>query len=231
MKLVLNTQNVDLINAFLRQAKALKSELVNAKVEGILFNTIEENTANYYLLELENSYTSKAISLIRKTNPYAIIGLICNGAEETSITLLFKGDAYWFYNESINADTFAYTLITSLISTDKNFAVLHKLTQKTEEVIKFGNVSYDPMRRVVYLKGKEVKKLTAKDGGIIEILANNVGKLVRKEVILEKVWHKSDYFAGRSMDVYVTNLRKMFTKVGIDYKIKNVSGKGLILEQ
>jgi len=231
MKVVLNTQNVDLINAFIRQAKNIKSEIVNAKVEGVLFDTIEQGTSNYYLLEVNNSYTSKAISLIKKINPYSIIGIICTGSEEPNITLTNKADIYFFFNESINSDTFSYTTLYSLSNLDKNLSILHKLTQKAEEPIKFGNITYDPTRRTLYMKNKEIKKLSAKQGGIIEILAQNPGKLVRKEVILEKVWHKTDYFVGRSMDVYVTHLRKMFKELGISYKIKNVSGKGLILEQ
>jgi DNA-binding response OmpR family regulator len=69
-----------------------------------------------------------------------------------------------------------------------------------------------------------------KAGGIIELLAINYGQVVKKEVILEKVWRKSDYFAGRSMDVYVTNLRNTLRNNKIKLSIKNISGIGLILE-
>ena len=47
---------------------------------------------------------------------------------------------------------------------------------------------------------------------------------------MEKVWQKSDYFSGRSMDVYVTHLRRLFEKNGIKLEIKNISGIGLTLE-
>jgi DNA-binding response OmpR family regulator len=98
------------------------------------------------------------------------------------------------------------------------------------DVIEFNNCKYDPTRRTLFYKGKEVKKLSAKEGGIVEILASNFGEVVKKEIILEKVWHKSDYFSGRSMDVYVTHLRNLLKESDIDVNIKNISGVGLILE-
>ena len=98
------------------------------------------------------------------------------------------------------------------------------------DVIEFGNCRYDPTRRTLFFKEKEVKKLSAKEGGIMEILSSNYGEVVKREIILEKVWHKDDYFAGRSMDVYVTNLRKLFAAKSVFLSIKNISGVGLILE-
>ena len=72
--------------------------------------------------------------------------------------------------------------------------------------------------------------MTAKEGGILEILGSNFGTVVNKDIILEKVWQKSDYFSGRSMDVYITNLRNLLKKHNIDLTIENITGSGLILE-
>ena len=131
----------------------------------------------------------------------------------------------------------------------KNFETLHKLTAKMHDRIEFDNCTYDPTRRILYHKVrvpqseedkakhkepeyeiKEVEKLSAKKGGILEILAINYGEVVKKEVILEKVWRKTDYFVGRSLDVYITMLRNTFKDNHIKLNIKNISGVGLILE-
>ena len=77
---------------------------------------------------------------------------------------------------------------------------------------------------------KEIKKFSIKEGGILEILASNYGNVVKKEIILEKLWRKNDYFAGRSMDVYISYLRKTFKDNKIKLSIKNIAGIGLILE-
>ena len=97
-------------------------------------------------------------------------------------------------------------------------------------IIEFGQCKYDPTRRTLSYKDKEIKKLSAKEGGILEVLSSNFGEVVKKEIILEKVWHKSDYFSGRSMDVYVTHLRRLLRDNEIDMNIQNISGVGLILE-
>jgi two-component system, OmpR family, response regulator len=100
---------------------------------------------------------------------------------------------------------------------------------KQKEKIEFANCVYDPNLRTLYYRNKEISKLSEKTGGIIEILASNFGKLVKKELILEKIWFKSDYFSSRSMDVYITNIRKLFKQNNIELKIKNVSKSGLII--
>jgi DNA-binding response OmpR family regulator len=89
---------------------------------------------------------------------------------------------------------------------------------------------YDPTQRFLYYKDKEIKRLSIKEGGILEILASNYGKIVNKDVILEKVWHATDYFKRRSCDVYVTYLRNTLKANKIKLTIKNISGIGLILE-
>ena len=122
----------------------------------------------------------------------------------------------------------AFYNINTYINT---FATLKKLTAKIHDKIEFANCVYDPTRRILYHKGKQVDKLSQKKGGILEILAINYGTVVKKEIILEKVWRKpNDYFAGRSMDVFMTYLRNTFKQHKIKLSIKNISGVGLILE-
>jgi DNA-binding response OmpR family regulator len=108
--------------------------------------------------------------------------------------------------------------------------LMQRLTAKMNDKIEFGQCIYDPTRRMLSHNGVDIKKLSAKEGGILEILAINFGQVVKKEVILEKVWRKTDYFAGRSMDVYITYLRNTLKENEINLTITNISGVGLILE-
>jgi len=228
MKLTINLQNSDLINSFTQQAKELKINLTNAKAETVLFSIIEQNSSNYFIFDTESSYLSKAISYIKRLNPYALICILYN-KEETNLSLL-KGDVY-FYHADKNVDMFAYNTLLSFQNLHKSFSLVHKLTQKSEEPLKFGNAVYNPARRVISINNKEITQLSVKQGGVLEVLVQNLDNVVRKEIILEKVWHKNDYFASRSLDVYVTFLRKLFDSNGIKYQIKNITGKGLVLEK
>jgi len=226
MKVAFNTDNIPLLNAFIKMHKENDVQIIIGKVESVLFETIENNEADAYIISSNSVYAKKAIDFIKKSNPHIPIIFLMDGSEvqipkQVDIVMLGNTLAFDILSEMIlyNIDTYK-----------KNFEILHKLTAKMHEKIEFGNCTYDPTRRILYYKEKEIEKLSAKKGGILEILALNFGEVVKKEVILEKVWRKIDYFNGRSMDVYVTHLRNTFKNNHIKLNIKNISGIGLILE-
>lgn len=64
---------------------------------------------------------------------------------------------------------------------------------------------------------------------ILQILAENKNEIVRREAILSRCWNtEDDYFASRSMDVFLTKLRKVFED-DPDIEIKTVRKVGQIL--
>jgi len=223
MKIVLNTQSSELIDDFIRLSKKDVVEIINAKVEKMLFDSISVGDVSAFVVENSTTYSQKAIDFIKKKHPY--IPVIVIGED---IHKLNNGDIY-LPTESNNQ--IFYTLIyKNVVSYQENFQALQRLTTKIRDKIEFGECMYDPNQRTLYHKGNEISKFSVKSGGIIEMLAANYGSLVKKELILEKVWLKSDYFSSRSMDVYVTNIRKVFKEHNIDMRIKNISKAGLILE-
>lgn len=71
--------------------------------------------------------------------------------------------------------------------------------------------------------------LTAREAQVMQLLAQNKGEVVRRDVILNRCWDKADdYFASRSLDVFITKLRKLFEN-DPQIEIKTVRGVGLIL--
>ena len=71
--------------------------------------------------------------------------------------------------------------------------------------------------------------LTAREAQVLQLLAENKGEVVRREVILNRCWDKNDdYFASRSLDVFITKLRKLFEN-DPQVEIKTVRGVGLML--
>jgi len=226
MKIAFNTQNIELINEFIKAGKEFKIDLLNAKVENVLLNIIENNEADAYIIDASNPSLEKIFKFIKKQNEnIQVILLVDSGVSIEK-----------YYNKAIiiplvlNHSILTRSCITNLNLFYNSFNKMQKLTAKMSELIEFGKGSYDPTRRILTYDGKEFKKLSGKEGGIIETLAANFGQVVKKEVILEKVWHKTDYFAGRSADVYITHLRKMFTEKKVKLSIKNITGVGLILE-
>jgi hypothetical protein len=225
MKIVINTENTELYNVFVKMGKDGGHQIIHAKAENVLFDSIEKENVDAYVLSVFTPYFKKAVEFIKKNNPYTpVIGLIPHGAITPNIPV----DIYIPQIELL--DVMYNVILYNVQIYIKTFATLRKLTAKMHDKIEFANCTYDPTRRLLYYKGKEIKKLSAKEGGILEVLAINYGEVVKKEVILEKVWRKTDYFAGRSMDVYITYLRNTLKNNKIKLTIKNISGIGLILE-
>ncbi len=71
-------------------------------------------------------------------------------------------------------------------------------------------------------------KLSPKEGQLLELLAINPNALISREMALKKIWGADDYFTARSMDVYVTKLRKYLAD-DPSLVIKNIHGAGFQL--
>ncbi len=72
------------------------------------------------------------------------------------------------------------------------------------------------------------KKLTLKEAQLLQLLYNNLNQTVKRERILEEIWGKNDYFIGRSMDVFISRLRK-YLSMDANIEINNYHGIGFKL--
>jgi len=88
-------------------------------------------------------------------------------------------------------------------------AILKRMQQPDEEpcVIVIGNFTFDS-KQMLLESAEEKYKLSAKDVELLQILASNRNKFVPRNVILEHVWGGDSYFSSKSMDVYISKLRK-----------------------
>jgi DNA-binding response OmpR family regulator len=102
------------------------------------------------------------------------------------------------------------------------------LNPNVEEVFKIGKFEFDS-NNLILKSNEEERKLTRKESGLLRLLCINKNALLPREEALEKIWGENDYFIGRSMDVFITKLRKYLSS---DPKIKitNVHGIGFKLE-
>lgn len=92
-----------------------------------------------------------------------------------------------------------------------------------EELIKIGTYVFLPNQ--LQLSYQEEKfQLTEKEAELLSFLIQNNQKLVSRKEILEKIWGENDYFMGRSLDVFMTRLRKYFQN---DETIKFESVRGI----
>lgn len=78
--------------------------------------------------------------------------------------------------------------------------------------------------KLKYKDGTE-RSLTQKECNLLMCLIQSKGQIIKRQEILEKVWGENDYFMGRSMDVFISRLRK-YLKSDPRIKIENVHGVG-----
>lgn len=69
------------------------------------------------------------------------------------------------------------------------------------------------------------KKMTEKEAKLLQLLVENKDKILKRSTILERLWGENDYFHGRSMDVFISRLRKYLAEDS-SIKIENIHGVG-----
>lgn len=100
--------------------------------------------------------------------------------------------------------------------------------KRIPDVFELGSIKFDHKNMVLIHDDNEIS-LTRKESALLKLLAENKNQLVEREYALEKIWGSSDYFIGRSMDVFIAKLRKML-KIEPNIAITNVHGTGFKLE-
>ncbi len=97
----------------------------------------------------------------------------------------------------------------------------------TKDLYEIGSYTFDPKLRILKRGNKDVK-LSPKEAQLLELLILNANNLVTREMALKKIWGNDDYFTARSMDVYITKLRR-FLAGDEALIIKNIHGSGFQL--
>jgi two-component system, OmpR family, response regulator len=110
-------------------------------------------------------------------------------------------------------------------------AILRRASAKPEleEVTDFtiGKYKFDFNRQVLSFKKKE-QKLTSKEAALLKLLCENENQVLDRSLALNLLWNDDNYFNARSMDVYITRLRK-YLKEDSMIELMNVHGVGFKL--
>ncbi len=96
-----------------------------------------------------------------------------------------------------------------------------------EETHALGGFTFNPKKQVLAIKGEE-NKLTTKENQLLKLLSANRNEVLARQDALTQVWGDDTYHNGRSMDVYITKLRKHL-RADPSLEIINVHGEGFRL--
>lgn len=109
-------------------------------------------------------------------------------------------------------------------------AILNRIEKKQEirgDKVQIGRYYYEYRNQSIDLEGVR-RRLTKRENDVFFLLIQNIGQIVKREVILTSIWGNNDYFSGRSLDVYISKLRK-YLQDDPSICIENISKVGFML--
>lgn len=102
------------------------------------------------------------------------------------------------------------------------------ISDSEDKMFQVGKYTFDPLNMVLECGAKK-QTLTRKESALLKLLCLYKNKLLSRETALKSIWGDDDYFIGRSMDVFISKLRK-YLKDDPRISITNVHGTGFKLE-
>lgn len=110
-------------------------------------------------------------------------------------------------------------------------AILKRVYHKNEEhqpsIFNFGKFTFDADNQVLKSDGQS-NKLTTKEAGLLKMLCEHKNQTLDRSQALKNIWREDSYFNARSMDVYITKLRK-YLKEDENVQILTIHGQGFKL--
>src|SRR5690606_18169090 len=107
-------------------------------------------------------------------------------------------------------------------------ALLKRASKDKEEELgdkfEIGNYFFDYTSQIITYKGQQ-QKLSTTEAELLRLLCLKKNDVLTREEALKKIWHDDNYFTGRSMDVFLSKLRK-YLKEDASVEIVNVHGRG-----
>lgn len=94
--------------------------------------------------------------------------------------------------------------------------------------IHIGDIKYQKDQLFVLMPNNKEISLTVRESEVLDQLAVNINKVVKKKDLLLALWGNDDYFNGKSLEVFISRLRRLF-KTSANVSIENVYGLGYIL--
>lgn len=97
--------------------------------------------------------------------------------------------------------------------------------QKISEILQIGAYTFDFPKQTLQFKDDDFVQLTHREAHLLFHLVKNKNKVLDRSLILNKLWGSDDFFNARSMDVFITKLRKKLSEDN-SIQILNVRGFG-----
>ena len=158
---------------------------------------------------------------IRETNDQIpVLFLTARSMNEDKITgLTLGGDDY--ITKPFSMEELLLKMKIFLKRSAASPTVKNKSDTESTSVGKYSFLEQD----LLLICGDYQRRLTLKEAELIKFFSRNINKVLSRDEILQAVWGSNDYFLGRSLDVFISRLRKYFN-LDPDIRIVNLHGIG-----
>jgi DNA-binding response OmpR family regulator len=155
---------------------------------------------------------------IRLINPDIPIIFLTAKNQKEDIIEGFKSGADDYITKPFSMEELLYRIEAILRRT-----ISPAMNRKSESYT-IGGYSFDPLKQMLVFNDQTIK-LTTKESELLELLCRHGSEILERNFALKTIWIDDNYFNARSMDVYITRLRK-YLKKDPSVKILNVHGRG-----
>jgi len=155
---------------------------------------------------------------IRLTNPDIPIIFLTAKNQKEDVLEGFKTGADDYITKPFSMEELLYRIEAILRRT-----VITPVNKK-DDYYYIGGYSFDPLKQMLVIADQTIK-LTTKESELLELLCRHGNDILERNFALKTIWIDDNYFNARSMDVYITRLRKYLRK-DPSVKILNVHGRG-----
>jgi len=122
--------------------------------------------------------------------------------------------------------------IDELVLRIRNIARRKRILAEAEpaaDVIRIGNITLNKEALSLSVDGRVKTTVTLREAELLEYLYTHRNTIVKREDLLIRFWGENDYFMGRSLDVFISRLRKLLRQSASGARIENSYGVGFIL--
>jgi DNA-binding response OmpR family regulator len=155
---------------------------------------------------------------IRHLNPDIPIIFLTAKNQKEDIIDGFKSGADDYITKPFSMEELLYRIEAIIRRTTS-----HVVNRKSESYT-IGGYSFDSLKQMLVFNDQAIK-LTTKESELLELLCQHANEILERNFALKTIWIDDNYFNARSMDVYITRLRK-YLKKDSSVKILNVHGRG-----
>jgi len=155
---------------------------------------------------------------IRKINPSIPIIFLTARSLKEDVLEGFRSGADDYITKPFSMEELLYRIQAILKRTTGSN------TKKKKDFYTIGSYTFDPLKQLLTFRDQTIK-LTTKESELLELLCQHGNEILERNFALKSIWIDDNYFNARSMDVYITRLRKYLIK-DTAIKILNVHGRG-----